>query len=155
MSRLHIEPYYEHFAVYDGEEFLFVCETLFKAEIEMKHRLAQIEIAEKFAKHAAEIEALKKEKNPRQHGRKGGEESGKSKREAAPPRREQTVKLIKRAVANRPSRSKGEIVGWVLDKNHLKERWEGEKPYRSSTIYDIINDLVRNKIIPEPRDPRK
>jgi hypothetical protein len=47
--RLHIEPYFEHFAVCDDEKILFVCPTLRAAEIEMKHRLAQIEISEKFA----------------------------------------------------------------------------------------------------------
>ena len=64
------------------------------------------------------------------------------------------MKLIKQAVADKASRTRGEIVKWVLDKDHLKKRWEGLKPYRSSTIYDVISDLVRDEIIPEPPDPR-
>ena len=56
--RLHIEPYGEHFVVYDGEDFLFICETRRAAEREMKLRQAQIEISERFAAQDAEIARL-------------------------------------------------------------------------------------------------
>ena len=147
------------------EGFWFVARHAFKAE-ERNEALAKAgRAAERLASGRrrgievealrAEIELLKREKNPRQHGRKGGEESGKSKRDAAPLRRAQAVKLIKQAVADKASRTRGEIVKWVLDKDHLKKRWEGLKPYRSSMIYDVISDLVGRGVIPEPRDPRK
>ena len=166
--RLQIRPHGEgRFAVFEGEGLMVVADTLAEAEEAKKHWQRQIDAGGRPTISAgelagievealrAEIELLKREKNPRQHGRKGGEESGKSKRDAAPLRRAHAVKLIKQAVADKASRTRGEIVKWVLDKDHLKKRWEGLKPYRSSMIYDVISDLVRDEIIPEPPDPRK
>jgi hypothetical protein len=155
MSRLHIEPYGEHFVVYDGEQFLFICETLFKAEIEMKHRLAQIEIAEKFAEHDAEIERLKTLKHPREHASDGGKENQRLRREAALLRRKQAVKLIKEAIKANKGYSRGEIVDWVLDPKKLADRWEDLEPYKESTIYAIIIDLVEDGKIDPPPDSRK
>ena len=103
----------------------------------------------------AEIELLKREKNPRQHGRKGGEESGKSKRDAAPFRRAQAVKLINRRSPTKRAAPEAKSSNGSSDKDHLKKRWEVLKSYRSSMIYDVISDLVRDEIIPEPPDPRK
>jgi hypothetical protein len=105
----------------------------------------------------ADIERLKK------RGRKGGEESGKSRRDDAVFRRAHAEGLIIAAVKANPGLSAGEIVREVVGKTPQEERvgeeknWKpfGLKPYKASMIYQVIKDLVKaEKISPRP-DSRK
>jgi hypothetical protein len=151
--RLHIEPYGEHFVVYDGEDFLFICETRRAAEREMKLRQAQIEISERFAAQDAEIARLKEEKTAHEHAKESGEASGESRRDAAELRIDFAKALIIEAATVKPALTRSQI----FKQTSNKKKWEPEglKPYGRSVIYTLITELIEGGEISPPPNRRR
>jgi hypothetical protein len=149
-SRFRVESFFEHFAVYDGEDFLFICESRHDAEREKKLWQARVEVSERVDRQDAEIQRLKgrKKKAARDYAREMGEASAESRRDAAELRIDLAKALIIEAAKVKPALTRSGIFERVSN----KEKWEPEglKPYGRSTIYELIAELREHRKISPP-----
>ena len=151
--RLHVEPYRDRFAVFDGVELKTVCVDWVAARMTMKrwqryinagkepdwHDVAGRELDELFR----DFERRKAYKIPAEEGRDGGKKGGKNRREDALDRGTYARSLIIAAVKAQPGSFRIYVIDQV-QRHWTTERWAC---YGRSSIYGLIKGLIEDRVL--------
>jgi hypothetical protein len=155
--RLHVEPYGDEFAVFDGEELKAVCALRSAAVTTMRwwqgqinagkepdwHDVAGRDSSAEIVEQIERLKRLRAIKTPAEEGREGGKKGGENRRKDALDRRTYARSLIIAAVRAQPGSPRIDVF------DEVQRHWTTERLacYERTSIYGLINGLIEDRIL--------